>query len=71
MNVDSTNNTQINTVLAHQSIPVIVTGHEDRYIRFFSYNQGKCMHSMVAHLDAVQCLDVHSSGMTLVSGGKK
>jgi striatin 1/3/4 len=69
INEDGTTNTQINTLVSHPTLPLIVSGHEDKYIRFFNLENGSCTHSMIAHLDAVQTLDMHPSGTTLVSGG--
>ncbi|KAL7746553.1 1,2-dihydroxy-3-keto-5-methylthiopentene dioxygenase [Sorochytrium milnesiophthora] len=60
---------QINNVISHSTMSLLVTAHEDRYIRFFDTNSGKAVHSMVAHLDAVSTLDINASGLTLVSGG--
>lgn len=66
---DSTNNTQINKAVCHPTMPIIASGHEDRYIRFYDSNTGECTHSMTAHLDAVAALDFDPSGLVLVSGG--
>ncbi|KAL1930162.1 hypothetical protein VTP01DRAFT_1316 [Rhizomucor pusillus] len=66
---DGTPATQINKLVAHPTMPLIITGHEDRYIKFFDLKSGKCAFSMSAHLDAVSCLDVDPSGTALVSGG--
>ncbi|CAG2055203.1 unnamed protein product [Timema podura] len=48
---------QINRVVAHPTLPLTMTAHEDRHIRFFDNTTGKLVHSMVAHLDSV-----HQSG---------
>ena len=61
--------TQINRVVAHPIMPVAVTAHEDRNIRFFDTRSGECNHSMVAHLDSVSALDISPNGLVLVSGG--
>ncbi|KAI8093369.1 WD40-repeat-containing domain protein [Halteromyces radiatus] len=66
---DSTCKTQINKVVSHPTMPLIVSGHEDRQIRFFDINSGKSTFKMSAHLDAVTSLDMDPSGMTFVSGG--
>ena len=50
-------------------MPVVVSGHEDRYIRFFDINSGACSFSMIAHLDAVSSLDIDPAGLVLCSGG--
>ena len=38
--LDGTCNTQINKVVCHPTLPLIVTGHEDKYIRFFDSKSG-------------------------------
>lgn len=59
---------QINRVVCHPTLPVTITAHEDRHIRFFDNNTGKVIHSMVAHLDAVTSLAIDPSGLYLLSG---
>ncbi|KAF9211609.1 hypothetical protein BGZ59_007848 [Podila verticillata] len=66
---DGTSATQINKVVCHPTMPVMVSGHEDRYIRFFDINSGSCSFSMLSHLDAVSSLDIDPSGLVLCSGG--
>ncbi|KAI9295720.1 WD40 repeat-like protein [Neoconidiobolus thromboides FSU 785] len=66
---DNTPFTQINCILSHPTMPLLISGHEDKFIRFFDINSGKSIHSMVAHLDSVSSLDISSSNLTLVSGG--
>ncbi len=39
--VDGTPQTQINKVVSHPTLPVVVTGHEDKYIRFYDASSGK------------------------------
>ena len=34
-------NNQINRVVSHPTLPVTITAHEDRHIRFFDNNTGK------------------------------
>jgi len=50
-------------------MPIVVSGHEDRYIRFFDINSGSCSFSMLSHLDAVSSLDIDPTGLVLCSGG--
>ncbi|PWN47145.1 WD40 repeat-like protein [Violaceomyces palustris] len=66
---DGTPGTQINKVVTHPTLPLLITAHEDRYIRMFDLDTGACTLSMIAHLDAVTSLDIDASGLTLVSGG--
>ncbi|PNF17621.1 Striatin-4 [Cryptotermes secundus] len=59
---------QINCVVAHPTLPLTITAHEDRHIRFFDNTTGKLVHSMVAHLDSVTSLAVDPNGLYLLSG---
>lgn len=59
---------QINRIVSHPKLPVTITAHDDRCIRFFDNKTGKMIHSMVAHLDAVTCLAVDPNGVFLMSG---
>nr|CAD7452732.1 unnamed protein product [Timema tahoe] len=61
---------QINRVVAHPTLPLTMTAHEDRHIRFFDNTTGKLVHSMVAHLDSVTSLAVDPNGLYLLSGSK-
>ncbi|WAR18710.1 STRN3-like protein [Mya arenaria] len=67
-NTEAGSNNQINCIVNHPTLPVTITAHEDRHIRFFDINTGKMIHSMVAHLDAVTCLAVDPNGLYLLSG---
>lgn len=58
----------INRVVSHPTLPVTITAHEDRNIKFFDNKSGKSIHSMVAHLDAVTSLAVDPNGIYLMSG---
>ncbi|KAK2145167.1 hypothetical protein LSH36_697g00020 [Paralvinella palmiformis] len=59
---------QINRVISHPTLPITITAHEDRHIRFYDNNTGKVVHSMVAHLEAVTSLAVDPNGLYLLSG---
>ncbi|KAL9005086.1 MAG: hypothetical protein Q9188_002106 [Gyalolechia gomerana] len=48
---------------------MILSGHEDRYIRFFDANSGQCTYNMLAHPSAISALSLSPSGAELVSGG--
>ncbi|KAG8126246.1 hypothetical protein E2320_021395 [Naja naja] len=63
----------INRVVSHPTLPVTITAHEDRHIKFLTINGlinpvSKMIHSMVAHLDAVTSLAVDPNGIYLMSG---
>ncbi|KAJ3178235.1 hypothetical protein HDU85_005232 [Gaertneriomyces sp. JEL0708] len=66
---DGTTATQINKVVAHPTLPLIVTAHEDKYVRLFDLNTGKSVHSMIAHQEGVAALDIDSAGLNIVTGG--
>ncbi|KAG8737667.1 hypothetical protein FRC10_007948 [Ceratobasidium sp. 414] len=65
---DSTPETQINAIASHPTMPLLITAHEDKYIRIFDITTGECQHSMLAHLDTVTTLSVDATGFSLVSG---
>ncbi|GAB1608074.1 striatin-3-like isoform X5 [Argonauta hians] len=67
-NSDPSLNNRINRIINHPTLPITITAHEDRHIRFFDNHTGKMVHSMVAHLDPVTSLAVDPSGLYLVSG---
>ncbi|KAH0534146.1 hypothetical protein FGG08_007255 [Glutinoglossum americanum] len=48
---------------------VVISGHEDRYIRFFDANSGQCTYTMLAHPSAISSLSLSPDGRELVSGG--
>ncbi|KAJ3613167.1 hypothetical protein NHX12_019419, partial [Muraenolepis orangiensis] len=58
----------INKVVSHPTLPLTITAHEDRHIRFYDNKTGKVIHDMVAHLDAVTSLAVDPNGIYLMSG---
>jgi striatin 1/3/4 len=37
---DGSINTQINSIVCHPTLPLIISAHEDRYIRYFDINTG-------------------------------
>lgn len=65
---DGTAETQINAIASHPTMPLLVTAHEDKYIRIFDITTGECQHSMLAHLDTVTTLSIDTTGFSLVSG---
>ncbi|XP_060530536.1 striatin isoform X2 [Cylas formicarius] len=58
----------INKIVSHPTLPLTITAHEDRHIRFWDNHTGKMVHSMVAHLDAVTSLAVDPNGLYILSG---
>ncbi|KAI5282887.1 hypothetical protein KEM54_002507, partial [Ascosphaera aggregata] len=47
----------------------IISGYEDRYIRFFDANSGQCTYAMLAHPAAISSLSLSPDGREFVSGG--
>lgn len=60
--------TQVNAVVSHPALPLLVVGYEDKNIRIFDLQSFTLTHSLVAHLDAVTSLSIDPSGHSLVSG---
>ncbi|KAH8748697.1 WD40-repeat-containing domain protein [Hyaloscypha sp. PMI_1271] len=48
---------------------IIISGHEDRFIRFYDANSGQCTYNMLAHPAAISALDLSPDGRELVSAG--
>ncbi|KAJ4288820.1 1,2-dihydroxy-3-keto-5-methylthiopentene dioxygenase [Collariella sp. IMI 366227] len=48
---------------------VIISGHEDCYVRFFDANSGQCTYAMVAHPASISSLSLSPDGRELVSAG--
>ncbi|KAF7974063.1 hypothetical protein HWV62_13471 [Athelia sp. TMB] len=68
LSYDGTPSTQISRIVSHPTMPILVTAHEDKFIRVFDIVTGQCTHSMLAHLDGVTSLSIDPSGFSLVSG---
>ncbi|KIO32898.1 hypothetical protein M407DRAFT_18357 [Tulasnella calospora MUT 4182] len=66
---DGTPATQINRIASHPTMSILVTAHEDKYIRLFDIATGACTYSMLAHTDGVTSLSIDVAGFSLVSGG--
>ncbi|ETW00159.1 hypothetical protein H310_07564 [Aphanomyces invadans] len=60
---------QVNCMVAHPTMPLVVAAHQDRRIRFYDLRAGQCIASVVAHQDAVSSLALDSSGLYVASGG--
>ncbi|CAH8831724.1 unnamed protein product [Trichobilharzia szidati] len=57
----------VNSIISHPHLPLIISAHEDRQIRFWDSLSGKCVHSLTAHLDAVTTISVDAKGTSLLS----
>lgn len=67
---DGTPGTQVNVVVSHPTLPLLLTGHEDKFLRIVDAFAGKLVSSLHAHKDAVTTLDVDPAGLKLLSGGQ-
>ncbi|KAI6129130.1 WD40-repeat-containing domain protein [Pisolithus croceorrhizus] len=65
---DGTTATQVNKIVSHPTMPLLVTAHEDKSIRIFDIITGQCTYNMPAHLDGVTSLSIDAAGFALVSG---
>ncbi|KAF1971736.1 WD40 repeat-like protein [Bimuria novae-zelandiae CBS 107.79] len=48
---------------------VIISGHEDQFIRFYDANSGQCTYNMLAHPAAISSLAISKDGHEAVSAG--
>ncbi|OCK82830.1 WD40 repeat-like protein [Lepidopterella palustris CBS 459.81] len=48
---------------------VVISGHEDRFIRLFDANSGQCTYSMLAHPSSISSLSLSKDGREAVSAG--
>ncbi|GJC83809.1 striatin Pro11 [Colletotrichum liriopes] len=48
---------------------VIISGHEDQFVRFFDANSGQCTYNMLAHPASISGLSLSPDGRELVSAG--
>ncbi|OMJ90507.1 hypothetical protein SteCoe_7094 [Stentor coeruleus] len=58
---------QINCIVASGDTSLVVSGHEDKHLRFFDVNSCSCVKDLVGHTDSISSLWM--SGNSLVSGG--
>ena len=56
-------------VLSHSGTTssLIISAHEDKKIRFFDLNSGKCVYQIVAHQDACTDLSIDPSALFMLS----
>ncbi|KAK5167406.1 1,2-dihydroxy-3-keto-5-methylthiopentene dioxygenase [Saxophila tyrrhenica] len=48
---------------------VVISGHEDRFVRFFDANSGQATYTMLAHPAAISALSLSKDGREAVSAG--
>ena len=60
---------QPNKVVSHPTIPLLVTAHETGDMLLIDERMSKFVGRIQAHSGAVTTVGIHSSGLTLASGG--
>ncbi|KAG2381273.1 hypothetical protein C9374_006262 [Naegleria lovaniensis] len=53
----------------HGKVPMIITAHEDKKIRYYDSSSGKVINEMVGHKEAVTSVSVDSNGLYFASVG--
>lgn len=61
--------TQINKVVVHPTLPLLITAHQDGFMCFVQTETGETR-SMQGHNSPISSLDIDPAGLTLVSGGE-
>jgi len=59
---------QTNKIIYHGFFNLLISGHEDRQIRFFDTKINKCIKSLFAHTDSISSISVGTSENQFVSG---
>jgi len=67
---DGTSASQISRIVCHPTLPLLVSAHEDNYVRFFDLKTGACIHSMIAHSSSVTAVDIDPAGLTLCTASQ-
>uniref|UniRef100_K3WU45 Striatin N-terminal domain-containing protein n=1 Tax=Globisporangium ultimum (strain ATCC 200006 / CBS 805.95 / DAOM BR144) TaxID=431595 RepID=K3WU45_GLOUD len=60
---------QVNQVVVHPTMPVVIAAHQDRKIRMYDMRAGECIGTVTAHQDAVSSISIDASGLYLATGG--
>lgn len=47
MSADDSASAQANAIVSHPTMPLLITGHEDKHIRIFDINTGACLHFLL------------------------
>ncbi|CAJ0960920.1 unnamed protein product, partial [Mesorhabditis belari] len=65
---DATNGSDVNKILSHPTMPMTITGGEDRKLRYFDNRTGELVHAAIAHVESISSLAVDPNGLYLLSG---
>lgn len=60
---------QVNSMVAHPTLPLLFAGCDDGAIQTFDTNTAELTATFTAHPDAVTSIDIDGGGLNLVSGG--
>lgn len=66
---DAPNNRRITKVVSHPLLPLCITAHVDKVIRWFDIDRAESVQLIKAHRDVVSSIALDSVGLNLVSGG--
>lgn len=61
--------TQINQVVNHPTLALVISAHQDGEVRLFDKKSGKCVNSFLAHSDGVASISISPDGFTVITGG--
>ncbi|GMR58325.1 hypothetical protein PMAYCL1PPCAC_28520 [Pristionchus mayeri] len=65
---DASSGARITKILSHPTMPITITGGDDRKIRYFDNANGSQLHCAVAHVEGISSLAIDSNGLYLLSG---
>jgi len=54
--------------VAHPTLNIALSGHEDQRIRMWDLSGGKMVHQWIGHQDAVSCISLDPGGLSFASG---
>ncbi|KAJ3123086.1 hypothetical protein HK098_002235 [Nowakowskiella sp. JEL0407] len=63
---DGTPNTQINKIVCHPTMPMLISGHEDGHVRCFDIKSGKCTEKLNTGSVPISSLDISPDGLIVV-----
>jgi striatin 1/3/4 len=64
----SSENSSIYQFIIHPTLPLIITAHDNKMIKFWDAQSGKMINEIVGHKDAVTCLSMDPNGQVFLSG---
>lgn len=55
--------------VVHNKLPIVISAHEDKFIKFWDLNSGKLIKEIVGHNDSVTSISLDPNGLVFVTGG--